>query len=288
GEALGDRGERRQLGAHPRQMLLEQARRQLGWRGLAGHGYQDGDPAAENARAAASPSAPPGIVTSVPWAIRSPSACASAAAGCGRPATSGARFSFDAPVPTPMRGSCATRRSPCSPAPAMRKRCCSLCCSITPRHSTAWTRYGPTTCGTWRRTPRVGCSRPGRGDRPPHLGAAPSRTLEGCPHGPAALGGACQAVLLPQLRADFCAAPRVRDRGDPRPRGAEVRVPELLLFADDPRGLLRGTPLRGVGGVVRRRAGVGLPVRTGTRHATRVLRSRAGRARAVVVVSGAG
>src|SRR5205807_8115368 len=143
--------------------------------------------------------------------------------------------------------------------------------------SKRWSRKIPT-CVPRSRAPRsspstrktcAGRSKPegrharaiARGDRPPHFGAAPSRTLEGCPHGPAALGGACQAVLLPQLRADLCAAPRVRDRGDPRACGAEVRVPELLLFAYDRCGLVRGAPLRGVGGFVCWRDVFGLIVR---------------------------
>src|SRR2546425_12599782 len=76
--------------------------------------------------------------------------------------------------------------------------------------------------------------------------------------GPATLTGARQVLLLPPFRADFRTAPRVRHGGDPRLRRAEVRVPELLLSADDPRRLLRrpagrgdgwGGPL-GAGGVV--------------------------------------
>src|SRR3989442_3039253 len=57
--------------------------------------------------------------------------------------------------------------------------------------------------------------------------------------GPATLTGARQVLLLPPFRADFRIAPRVRHGGDPRLRRAEVRVPELLLSADDPRRLLR-------------------------------------------------
>src|SRR3989442_14787179 len=57
--------------------------------------------------------------------------------------------------------------------------------------------------------------------------------------GPATLTGARQVLLLPPFRADFRTAPRVRHGGDPRLRRAEVRVPELLLSADDPRRLLR-------------------------------------------------
>src|SRR5207247_5947723 len=101
------------------------------------------------------------------------------------------------------------------------------------------------------------------------------------PRGSATVRGARQAVLLPPLRADLRAAARLRDGGDPHLRRPEVRVPELLLPPDDPRRLLRRPPLRGAGGPVRRRPGAVLPVRPGARHAARVLRRRAARARAV-------
>src|SRR2546425_3165219 len=66
--------------------------------------------------------------------------------------------------------------------------------------------------------------------------------------GPATLTGARQVLLLPPFRADFRTAPRVRHGGDPRLRGAEVRVPELLLSPDDPGRLLRRPAVRGAGG----------------------------------------
>src|SRR5258706_11321326 len=71
--------------------------------------------------------------------------------------------------------------------------------------------------------------------------------------GSTASPGARQGLLLPPLRADFRAAAGARDGGDPRPRGAEVCVPELLLFADDSRRLLRRPAVRGDGGRVSRR-----------------------------------
>src|SRR3989449_7957071 len=49
GEALGESGERYEHGPHPREVLLEQPRRELGRRGVPGHGYQDGEPPGENA-----------------------------------------------------------------------------------------------------------------------------------------------------------------------------------------------------------------------------------------------
>src|SRR5258706_14416299 len=62
--------------------------------------------------------------------------------------------------------------------------------------------------------------------------------------GSTASPGARQGLLLPPLRADFRAAAGARHRRHPRPRGAEVRVPELLLSAVDSRRLLRRPPLR--------------------------------------------
>src|SRR2546426_1701262 len=73
--------------------------------------------------------------------------------------------------------------------------------------------------------------------------------------GPATLTGARQVLLLPPFRADFRTAPRVRHGGDPRIRRAEVRVPELLLSADDPRRLLRRPAGRGAGWAVLRGPG---------------------------------
>src|SRR3989442_3782936 len=67
--------------------------------------------------------------------------------------------------------------------------------------------------------------------------------------GSTASPGARQAVLLPPLRADLRIVAGARDGGDSRPRGPEVRLPELLLFADDSRRLLRRPTLRAPGGV---------------------------------------
>src|SRR5882672_8115298 len=89
--------------------------------------------------------------------------------------------------------------------------------------------------------------------------------------------GARQGLLLPPLRADFRAAAGARDGRHPRPRGAEVCVPELLLFADDSRRFLRRPAVRGDGGRVRRRARILLPVLPGPRHAARLLPRRAAR-----------
>src|SRR2546425_11734979 len=72
--------------------------------------------------------------------------------------------------------------------------------------------------------------------------------------GPATLTGARQVLLLPPFRADFRTAPRVRHGGDPRLRGAEVRVPELLLSPDDPGRLLRRPAVPGGGGAAFRGA----------------------------------
>src|SRR2546430_17296154 len=63
--------------------------------------------------------------------------------------------------------------------------------------------------------------------------------------------------------------------------GAEVRVPELLLSALDPRRVLRRPTVRGDGGGVRRFAHFLLPVRAGPGHAARLLPGRAARARSL-------
>src|SRR3989441_10757659 len=96
--------------------------------------------------------------------------------------------------------------------------------------------------------------------------------------GPATLTGARQVLLLPPFRADFRTAPRVRHGGDPRLRRAEVRVPELLLSADDPRRLLRRPAVRGAGWAVRRGPGSVLSERAGPGHAAGGLRRRPARA----------
>src|SRR5207245_3509865 len=57
--------------------------------------------------------------------------------------------------------------------------------------------------------------------------------------GSTASAGAREAALLPLLRADVRAAARARDGRDSQPRGPEVRVPQLLLPAHDPRRSLR-------------------------------------------------
>src|SRR2546430_16796336 len=60
--------------------------------------------------------------------------------------------------------------------------------------------------------------------------------------------------------------------------GAEVRVPELLLSALDPRRVLRRPTVRGDGGGVRRFAHFFLPIRAGAGHAAPLLPRRAARA----------
>src|SRR3989454_7938485 len=90
--------------------------------------------------------------------------------------------------------------------------------------------------------------------------------------GPATLTGARQVLLLPPFRADFRTAPHVRHGGYPRIRRAEVRVPELLLSADDPRRLLRRPAVRGGGWAGRLGPGGGLLERGGRGHAAGGLR----------------
>src|SRR3989442_14934361 len=84
-----------------------------------------------------------------------------------------------------------------------------------------------------------------------HFGcASPEHLVPEVLSGPAAAVGARQAHLLPPFRADLRAQPRGRDAGDPLVRGTEVRVPKLLLPADDPGGVLRRPAVRGAGGGV--------------------------------------
>src|SRR3989441_8827907 len=97
--------------------------------------------------------------------------------------------------------------------------------------------------------------------------------------GSTASPGARQAVLLPPLRADLRIVAGARDGGDSRPRGPEVRLPELLLFADDSRRLLRRPTLRGHGGRICGGARLFLPVPCGARHFSPPLRRRAAPAR---------
>src|SRR3989442_8604883 len=82
-----------------------------------------------------------------------------------------------------------------------------------------------------------------------HLGcASPEHPVPEVLSGPAAAVGAGQAHLLPPFRADLRAQPRGRDAGDPLVRGTEVRVPKLLLPADDPGGVLRRPAVCGAWG----------------------------------------
>src|SRR5439155_12937421 len=89
--------------------------------------------------------------------------------------------------------------------------------------------------------------------------------------GSTAYPGARQALLLPPLRADFRALAGARDGRDPRPRGPEVCLPELLLFADDSRGFLRRSPVRSDGGRFPSRTRFLQPGLLGPRHAARPL-----------------
>src|SRR2546430_1465333 len=129
--------------------------------------------------------------------------CASRAVGCGRSPTGVGRRSSAVAAPTLMCSSCATRSTVCGP----------------PSGRLAWLLRRPAALLPWERAQRQ----------------FDARSLRG----PATLTGARQVLLLPPFRADFRTAPRVRHGGDPRLRRAEVRVPELLLSADDPRRLLR-------------------------------------------------
>src|SRR2546423_3736671 len=97
--------------------------------------------------------------------------------------------------------------------------------------------------------------------------------------GSTASAGAREAALLSLLRADVRVAARARDGGDSQPRGAEVRVPQLLLPPHDSRWLLRRPAVRRDGRRVRGRAGVLLAGRAGARHAAGAVRRRAARAR---------
>src|SRR5207244_5929290 len=87
----------------------------------------------------------------------------------------------------------------------------------------------------------------------PTLGPRPDTVTPGTLRGSTASAGARQAVLLPPLRADLRAVVGARHGRDPRPRRPEVRVPELLLSADDSGRLLRRPTVRGDGGGARRR-----------------------------------